>query len=161
MPAKKLVETLKTKALEISTVESCTGGYLINQITNIEGASYITKGGLVLYSNEQKIKAGIPSEVIESYGVYSIECARAMSKLGLDFFNSNISVGITGSLSNLDPNNKDSKEGQVYYSIGIILDERMEEINKIIEVPIIERNLQKHYIAQAIIKDLHNFLDKL
>ncbi len=161
MPAKKLVETLKTKALEISTVESCTGGYLINQITNIEGASYITKGGLVLYSNEQKIKAGIPSEVIESYGVYSIECARAMSKLGLDFFNSNISVGITGSLSNLDPNNKDSKEGQVYYSIGIILDERIEEINKIIEVPIIERNLQKHYIVQAIIKDLHNFLDKL
>ena len=161
MLAKKLVETLKTKGLDISTVESCTGGYLINQITNIEGASYITRGGLVLYSNEQKIKAGIPSEVLDRYGVYSIECARAMGKLGLEFFDSEISVGITGSLSNLDPNNKDSKKGQVYYSIAITLDESIEEINKLISVPIMERNLQKDYIAQAIIKDLDNFLDKL
>ena len=48
----KLIETEKT----ISTMESCTGGYIANCITNIPGASEILKFSAVTYSNEFKIK---------------------------------------------------------------------------------------------------------
>ena len=71
----KLIEKNKT----ISTMESCTGGYIANAITNIEGASTIFKFGAVTYSNEYKIKMGVSKETIDKYSVYSIETAREMA----------------------------------------------------------------------------------
>ena len=47
----KLIKLNKT----ISTMESCTGGALVNEITNVEGASNVIKFSAVTYSNEYKI----------------------------------------------------------------------------------------------------------
>ena len=49
---KKIIEKLKKKNKTISTMESCTGGYLANIITNIEGVSDVFKFSAVTYSNE-------------------------------------------------------------------------------------------------------------
>ena len=62
---KKLIE----RKITITTMESCTGGALISAITDVEGASQITEGGFVTYSNEQKIKVGVSKEIIDTYGV--------------------------------------------------------------------------------------------
>ena len=62
---KEIVEILKTKKQTISTMESCTGGAIVNEITNIEGASNVIKYSAITYSNEFKIKMGISKEVIE------------------------------------------------------------------------------------------------
>ncbi len=64
---KKLDELHKT----ISTMESCTGGRVASEITNISGASDILKFSAVTYSSEYKIKMGVLSETIEKYTVYS------------------------------------------------------------------------------------------
>ena len=56
----------------ISTMESCTGGYIANSITNIPGASDIFMFGAVTYSNEYKIKLGVDKSLIDSYSVYSM-----------------------------------------------------------------------------------------
>ena len=58
--AEKLVKNLKEKKLFLATMESCTGGALVNAITNIPGASEIIKGGFVPCSIEEKIALGIP-----------------------------------------------------------------------------------------------------
>ena len=109
----KLIEMNKT----ISTMESCTGGGVVNKITNIPGASEVLKFSAVTYSNEYKIKMGVSSEVIEKYSVYSIECAREMSKNISMFSKSNYGVGITGKLNRIDKFNNYGSDDLVYISI--------------------------------------------
>ena len=48
---KEVVELLTKNKETISTMESCTGGYIANAITNIEGASEILKFSAIAYSN--------------------------------------------------------------------------------------------------------------
>ena len=49
---KELVNKLIKLNKTISTMESCTGGFLANSIINIEGSSKVFKFGAVTYSNE-------------------------------------------------------------------------------------------------------------
>lgn len=50
---------------KVSTMESCTGGLVASEITNVEGASSILKFSAVTYSNDFKIKMGVNKDVIE------------------------------------------------------------------------------------------------
>jgi nicotinamide-nucleotide amidase len=78
---KELMKFLKKKKIFLATMESCSGGALIDAITNIPGASEITRGGIVAYSTEQKIFFGVPKEIIKKYSVYSPEVAMEMAKV--------------------------------------------------------------------------------
>lgn len=109
----KLIKLNKT----ISTMESCTGGALVNEITNVEGASNVIKFSAVTYSNEYKIKMGVSENIINTYSVYSRETAKEMSKKISDFTNSDYGVGITGKLNKLDPNNLVGKDDLIFVSI--------------------------------------------
>lgn len=117
--AKDVVETLRKKGLFLTAMESCTGGGLANEITNISGASNVIKGSFVAYSNEQKIALGVPKEIIDTHTVYSLETAEAMAKAALEkSIQADISVGITGSITRKDPNNDNSVPGEVYIAIA-------------------------------------------
>ena len=110
---KRLIELNKT----ISTMESCTGGALANEITNIPNASKVINFSAITYSNEYKIKMGVDSELINKYSVYSIEVARDMAKKIASFTNSNYGVGITGKLKKIDENNLYGELDEVFLSI--------------------------------------------
>ena len=114
---KELVDKLIKLNKTISTMESCTGGFLANSITNIEGSSKVFKFGAVTYSNEYKIKMGVNSNIIDKYTVYSIETAIEMSKAISIYTNSNYGVGITGKLNKQDNNNPFGSNNIVYVSI--------------------------------------------
>ena len=109
----KLIKLNKT----ISTMESCTGGALVNEITNVEGASNVIKFSAVTYSNEYKIKMGVSENIINTYSVYSRETAKEMSKKISDFTNSDYGVGITGKINKPDPNNLVGKDDLIFVSI--------------------------------------------
>ena len=136
-----IVEYLTNNKKTISTMESCTGGYIANSITNIEGASNVIKFGAVTYSNEFKIKMGVDEEIINKYSVYSIETAKEMSKRIVLFTGSNYGVGITGKLNRIDENNKVGndnevfisiydKEKDIFYTSNIFVDKNTRENNK-------------------------------
>ena len=95
---KEIVEMLKISKKTIACMESCTGGYLANEITNISGASEVLKVSLVTYSNEYKIKFGVNKQTIDKYTVYSNETAEEMAKTVSDFANSDFGIGITRKL---------------------------------------------------------------
>ena len=59
------------------------------------------------------------AKVIEKYGVYSRECAEAMAQTAQEKLNTDVAIGITGTTGNVDPNNADSVQGQVYFCIRI------------------------------------------
>ena len=113
----KLVNLLIDKKKTISTMESCTGGCFVNEITNISGSSEILKFSAVTYSNEFKIKMGVDADIINKYSVYSIETAKDMSKKISDFTNSNYGVGITGKINKIDKNNMYGRDNVIYVSI--------------------------------------------
>ena len=109
----RLIKNNKT----ISTMESCTGGLLASEITNIPDSSKILKFSAVTYSNEFKIKMGVNGNTIAKYTVYSIEVAKEMSKAISDFTNSDYGVGITGQLKKADDANPTDNDNLVYVSI--------------------------------------------
>lgn len=114
----KVVQVLREKDLFITTVESCTGGGLAYFITNISGASEVMKGARVTYSNEEKVALGVPADVIDRYTVYSVETAVAMAEAGIRVaVRADIGVGITGSISRVDPDNPNSQPGEVYIAV--------------------------------------------
>ena len=108
----KIVEELIKNNKTISTMESCTGGYIANLITNVADASKVLKFSAVTYSNEYKIKMGIDKEIIDKYSVYSTEVAIEMSKQISEFSNSDYGIGITGKIDN-----NDNEDNIVYISI--------------------------------------------
>ena len=114
---KEIVDILTKNKETISTMESCTGGAIVNEITNIPGASEIIKFSAVTYSNEYKIKMGVSKDLIDKYTVYSKEVANEMSKIISNYTDSDYGVGITGKLNRVDVNNPYGSDNIVYISI--------------------------------------------
>ena len=117
MSAEELIKVLTEKNKKIATMESCTGGGFANTITNTPGSSDVFNFGAVTYSNDYKIKFGVPKEVIDEFTVYSIETARAMAKAIVDFTNADFGVGITGKLKRVDKCNLCNADDLVYISV--------------------------------------------
>ena len=115
---RELTTRLIKKHLSITSMESCTSGLIASLITDTEGASAVFKGAYVTYSNEGKIKEGVPSDIIDRYGVYSPETAAAMADACRRSYCSDIGIGVTGTFGNVDPNNSDSMPGIVYFAFS-------------------------------------------
>ena len=114
---KEIVNELKELGKTIATMESCTGGYIVNSITNIPGASYVLRYSCVTYSNEFKIKMGVDSKIIDKYSVYSQEVADEMSYNISLFTDSDYGIGITGKLLRADQNNDFGEDNEVFISL--------------------------------------------
>lgn len=114
---KEVIAFLTKMNKTISTMESATGGYIANSITNIDGSSVVFKFGAVTYSNEFKIKMGVDEKVIDKYSVYSIETSHEMSKRIVEFTNSNYGVGVTGKINRVDPFNNFGDDSTIFLSI--------------------------------------------
>ena len=112
-----LVNILKSKNQTISCMESCTGGLLASELTNINGSSDVFKLGLVTYSNEYKEYFGVSKQTIEKYTVYSNEVSKEMAKRISEIAKSDFGIGITGQLGTKDLNNNSNKINTVYISI--------------------------------------------
>lgn len=106
------------KGITISTMESCTAGQIASLITDTEGSSAIFRGSYVTYCNDEKVRLGVPAEVIKQFGVYSEQTATEMAKVCKNAFKVDLGIGITGSFANIDPNNADSRPGEVFFAIS-------------------------------------------
>ena len=149
---KEIIEILTKNKETISTMESCTGGYIVNEITNYPGASEVLKFSAVTYSNEFKIKMGVDEKVIEKYSVYSEETAKEMSKNIALFTGSDYGIGITGKLNRFDKRNLHGLDNQVFISIydknnnkyfnnTVMVEKQSRELNKKVVLNEIENML--------------------
>lgn len=148
----KLIKLNRT----ISTMESCTGGYISNAITNVPGSSDIFMFGAVTYSNEYKIKLGVDSKLIDKYSVYSKEVSNSMSKTISLYTNSDYGIGITGKLNRVDKNNLSGEDNVVYISIYDRLNDKF--YNSIVTVLYSDRCRNKEMVLDSVIKLLEGIL---
>lgn len=87
---------LREKALTLAVMESCSGGYLANSITDVAGSSAYFKGGLVAYTNEAKVRWGVSEKLIVEHGAVSEEVAKAMAAAVRQQLGAEVGLAITG-----------------------------------------------------------------
>jgi len=155
---KEIVELLIQRKETISTMESCTGGMVANEITNIPGASEIFQLGIVSYSNYMKEKYGMDPSIIEKYTVYSMEVAKEMARLATVNGESDYGVGITGTLNRQDPNNPTDKMNMVYFAIYDKKEDRY--LEQTLSVSSLDRVENKGLVMRLIVMKLKECLNK-
>ncbi|MGJ8666638.1 MAG: competence/damage-inducible protein A [Patiriisocius sp.] len=93
----KISEALQEKGQFLSVVESCTGGRIASEITEIAGSSLYFKGGLVPYATQLKSDIlGVDPKIIDTYSVVSIEVAEEMAKKSNQLFRTEYAISTTG-----------------------------------------------------------------
>ena len=156
---KDVVNLLIEKKMTIATMKSCTGGFVVSSITDIDGSSNVLKFSAVTYSNEYKIKMGVSKDVIDKYSVYSINVAREMAKKISDFANSDIGVGITGKINRVDENNLFGDDNKIFYAI---YDKNNDKYYEYELIAIKDTRLNnKKYIMECISKSLFEILNNV
>ena len=107
---------LAEKGLTLATMESCSGGFLANSITDIPGSADYYKGGVVAVTREMLLDGGVPSAVLEQYGTVSQETATAMAYAARDGMGADYGIAITGVIGP-EPV-EEQPVGQVYIAIA-------------------------------------------
>lgn len=94
---KKVSKKLHKSNFSLVSAESCTGGWLAKQITDLPDSSTIFDRGFVTYSNEAKQDMlGVTIETLDQYGAVSEETTREMADGALKNSRADISVSISG-----------------------------------------------------------------
>ncbi len=152
--SKKIVKILARKKLKISIVESCTGGLLSSAITSVSGSSKVFTQGLIVYSNQSKIKVlKIPKKTIRKFGTVSEQTCLTMVKNVSKICKTNMSVSITG-IAGPSGGTKKKPVGLVY--IGI------KKANKIDINKYLFNNKGRSYVQKAAVnKSLRLILNVL
>lgn len=89
-PEQAVGTLLKAHGLTLATMECCTGGYLVNSITEGPDSATYFKGGIVAYSPQLPLVQGVPVDVLQQHGEVSQASATVMAqtirqRLGADF----------------------------------------------------------------------------
>ena len=109
---------LAEKEKTVATAESCTGGWLAQQLTAISGSSAIFHLGVVSYANAAKEKIlEVPHEILEKYGAVSPETAICMANGIRELANSSLGISITG-IAGPDGGSNEKPVGLVYLCLA-------------------------------------------
>jgi nicotinamide-nucleotide amidase len=95
-PEQAVGELLQTMGLTLATMESCTGGFLANSITEVPAYTTYYKGGIVANGKAMLIAQGVPAATVEQHGVVSQETAAAMARAVRQSLNADIGIGLSG-----------------------------------------------------------------
>ena len=95
--AATLVRLLTESNQTLATAESCTGGLIAKQITDVSGCSATFVGGCVTYTNEIKRSLlGVDQEILDTYTEVSEACAKAMAEGVCRRLNADVGISTTG-----------------------------------------------------------------
>ena len=95
--AEVIFRELRSLNKTLAIAESCTGGLLSSQFTEIAGISKVFHGGAVCYHNDAKVQMlGVPESMIEQHGAVSEEIAIAMATGACEKYGSDYGLSVTG-----------------------------------------------------------------
>lgn len=92
-----VIDLLRTHGKTITTIESCTGGLIASQLTQIAGASDVFEAGFVTYSNSIKQRVvAVDEHLLAQHGAVSEEVVLAMARGGLELSSANYAIAVSG-----------------------------------------------------------------
>ena len=89
---------LVSRGMTLATMESVSGGFLANTITEAPDSNQWYRGGNVAYTMDAMIASGVDSGVLETHGVVSQETANAMAQVAASATAADFGIGMTGVL---------------------------------------------------------------
>ena len=89
---------LAARGMTLATMESVSGGFLANTITEAADSNRWYRGGSVAYTAEAIMAAGVDAGVLEKHGVVSQPAANAMALAAQGSAGSDFGIGVTGAL---------------------------------------------------------------
>ena len=114
----QLGSALNKRNLRIVLAESCTGGLVCQQLTNIPGSSVWFDRGFITYSNESKIELlKVNQNTLSKFGAVSKEIASEMALGALDASHADIALSITG-IAGPSGGSIDKPVGTVFFAIA-------------------------------------------
>jgi nicotinamide-nucleotide amidase len=122
-PTKQAIEVVVVRLLAkrkktLALAESCTGGLIANQITNVPGASAIFLGGIVAYSNAVKQNfLGVRTEILSRHGAVSEAVARKMAEGAREKFGADFAIAVTG-IAGPSGGTQDKPVGTVFIALA-------------------------------------------
>lgn len=157
-----LLNIIKKHNLKIATVESITGGAIINELTNIPGFSDTIYGGLITYNMDAKNELLSPVTI----DVYSTEYSQKMCDDVFNKTSASIVLSITGHANSTDKLSYEyyttiaiRKDNAVLYEHGYV-NTNDHSIDKI-DNPIKRRKMINKIIVSSVLKKVLNFLTKI
>jgi nicotinamide-nucleotide amidase len=118
--AEHLLSKLQQKALKITTAESCTGGLIASQLTEISGSSSSFEAGYITYSNAMKTKMlDVPPHLFEQEGAVSESVVIAMAKGALLKSKADLAIAVSG-IAGPNGGTEDKPVGTVWLAWGSI-----------------------------------------
>ena len=113
-----LGEKLLKQNIILTTAESCTGGLLAAQLTNIPGSSNWFDRGFITYSNQSKIDCvNVKKNTINKHGVVSQQTANEMATGSIDNSQGNLGLSITG-IAGPSGGSKLKPVGTIFFAIA-------------------------------------------
>jgi nicotinamide-nucleotide amidase len=90
-------DALKARHWKIATAESCTGGAILNRLTDVPGSSAYVLGGVVAYDNAVKVsQLGVDPQLVADHGAVSEPVAIAMADGARALMLADVAVSVTG-----------------------------------------------------------------
>ncbi|PHS56251.1 MAG: damage-inducible protein CinA, partial [Alcanivorax sp.] len=91
-----LADTLRERGLRVATAESCTGGGIAREMTELAGSSDWFECGFVTYSNEAKQSMlGVSEAILASAGAVSEQTVLAMARGALGRSRADLAVAVS------------------------------------------------------------------
>jgi competence/damage-inducible protein CinA-like protein len=109
---------LLERGLTLATAESCTGGLIAKQLTDIPGSSAWFLEGAVTYANAAKMRQlGVPQALLEEHGAVSTQVAEAMAQGMRRAAGSDLALAVTG-IAGPDGGTAEKPVGTVYIALA-------------------------------------------
>ena len=117
--ARRTGEALLAAGRQVTTAESCTGGWIAKALTDVAGSSSWFGAGLVTYSNEAKRSLlGVRAETLDEYGAVSEETVREMAAGALAASGADIAAAVSG-IAGPDGGTPDKPVGTVWFAWAV------------------------------------------
>ena len=97
-PERSVGAALVKAGLTLATMESVSGGFLANTITEAPDSSRWYRGGSVAYTAAAMVAAGVDAAGLAKHGVVSQQTANAMARAAQDAAGADFGLGVTGAL---------------------------------------------------------------
>jgi nicotinamide-nucleotide amidase len=95
--AREIGERLKSAGAMLATAESCTGGWVAQEVTAVAGSSAWFDRGFVTYSNAAKQELlGVQPATLQNDGAVSEATAREMAQGALERSAAAVALSVTG-----------------------------------------------------------------
>lgn len=116
--ASAVVELLTTSDGKITTAESCTGGLIAANITQVPGASAVFEAGFVTYSNAMKTAmTNVNTQLLQTAGAVSEAVVTSMVQGAMQVSGADYGIAVSG-IAGPDGGSEDKPVGTVWMAWG-------------------------------------------